>query len=190
MRSGASVTIVRTTASSQRPPPASSVSRTCSSNESSSLVTHAIPPCAQAVFVSAPLRFVMTATDPCRAAFNAKLRPAMPLPITAKSYSFITVKQAISPPGVAYSNTQTGLSASLGIHSSQPNIIYQTSLTEEHSQHEHRIRSNSFNRHEIFRINNLNIIDPRQGRFVNQIPHKSDNACCRFGAGISSRLHR
>src|SRR6266487_3608935 len=53
------------------------------------LVTQAIPPCAQAVFVSEPLRFVITATDPCFAAFNAKLRPAMPLPITTKSYSFI-----------------------------------------------------------------------------------------------------
>src|SRR6476660_8904349 len=89
MRSGPSVTIVRTTGSSHKPTPASSVSRTCSSNESSSLVTQAIPPCAQAVFVSEPLRFVMTATEPCFAAFNAKLRPAMPLPITTKSYSFI-----------------------------------------------------------------------------------------------------
>src|SRR6267378_4343152 len=89
MRSGPSVTIVRTTASSHRPAPASSVSRTCNSNESSSLVTQAIPPCAQAVFVSEPLRFVITATDPCFAAFNAKLRPAIPLPITTKSYSFI-----------------------------------------------------------------------------------------------------
>ena len=42
-----------------------------------------------AVFVSEPLRLVTTATDPCFAAFNAKLRPAMPLPITTKSYSFI-----------------------------------------------------------------------------------------------------
>src|SRR5438445_5380428 len=89
MRSGPSVTIVRTTASSQRPAPASSVSRTWSSNESSSLVTHAIPPCAQAVFVSGPLRLVITATEPCLAAFKAKLNPAMPLPMTTKSYSFI-----------------------------------------------------------------------------------------------------
>src|SRR5437899_10432738 len=69
----------------QRPAPAASVSRTCSSNESSSLVTHAIPPCAHAVVVLVPVRFVITTTDPCFAAFNAKLRPAMPLPITAKS---------------------------------------------------------------------------------------------------------
>src|SRR5436853_796248 len=31
----------------------------------------------------------MTATDPCFAAFSAKLSPAIPLPITTKSYSFI-----------------------------------------------------------------------------------------------------
>jgi len=44
--------------------PASSVSPTWSSKESSSLVTHAIPPCAQAVLESTPLRFVITATEP------------------------------------------------------------------------------------------------------------------------------
>src|SRR5205807_9362187 len=71
------------------PAPASSVSRTCSSKESSSLVTQAIPPWAQAVFVSDPLRFVITATEPCFAALSAKLSPAIPLPITTKSYSFI-----------------------------------------------------------------------------------------------------
>ena len=87
--SGPSITIVRTAASSHRPAPASSVSCTCSSNESSSLVTQAIPPCAQAVFESAPLRFVITATEPCAAAFKAKVSPAMPLPMTTKSYSFI-----------------------------------------------------------------------------------------------------
>ena len=52
--SGPSVTIVRTTASSQSPRPASSVSRTCSSKESSSLVTQATPPCAHAVFDPRP----------------------------------------------------------------------------------------------------------------------------------------
>src|SRR5436309_2715922 len=51
-----------------------------------------IPPCAQAVFVSAPLRFVTTATDPCFAAFSAKLKPAIPLPMTTKSYCFIQVE--------------------------------------------------------------------------------------------------
>src|SRR5213076_1474514 len=86
-----------------------SVSRTCSSNESSLLVTQAIPPCAQAVLVSEPLRLVITATEPCFAAFNAKLRPAIPLPITTKSYSFMTVKQAILPAWSKCSNTQIGL---------------------------------------------------------------------------------
>src|SRR5436189_411613 len=52
-----------------------------------------MPPCAYAWFVSEPLRFVITATEPCLAAFNAKLRPAMPLPITTKSYSLIAVKR-------------------------------------------------------------------------------------------------
>src|ERR671936_115519 len=52
-------------------------------------MTQAIPPCARAVFESAPLRFVITATVPCLAAFRAKVRPAMPLPITMKSYSFM-----------------------------------------------------------------------------------------------------
>src|SRR5436305_7022347 len=146
MRSGPSVTIVRTTAWSHRPAPASSVSRTCSSNESSSLVTQAIPPCAHAVFVSAPLRLVMTATEPCFAAFNAKLRPAIPLPITTKSYSFMRVKQAILLVEVACSNPQTGLSASRRILSSQADIIDQTSLAEEHRQEEHGIQPNPLNR--------------------------------------------
>ena len=61
----------------------------CRSNESSPLVTQATPPCAQAVFESTPLRFVMIATRPCFAAFSAKVRPAMPLPMTTKSNSLI-----------------------------------------------------------------------------------------------------
>ena len=46
MRAGPSSTMVRTTASLQSPAPASSVSRTCISKESSLLVTAAMPPCA------------------------------------------------------------------------------------------------------------------------------------------------
>src|SRR5205814_1610543 len=93
------LTFGRTTFPSQSPAPASSVSRTCSSNESSSLITQAIPPCANAVFESAPLRFVITATDPCFAAFKAKLSPAMPLPITTKSYCFMMIPVAdLFPP--------------------------------------------------------------------------------------------
>src|SRR5581483_6711220 len=46
--------------------------------------------CARFEFVSALLRFVITATEPCRAAFNANVSPAMPLPMTTKSYSFTT----------------------------------------------------------------------------------------------------
>src|SRR5207245_7940780 len=122
------------------PAPASSVSRTCSSNESSSLVTQAIPPCAQAVFVSEPLRFVITATEPCFAAFNAKLRPAIPLPITTKSYSFMTVKQAILPAWSKCSNTQIGLSASRCIPSSQTDTVAQHSLYRTNLDRESLIR--------------------------------------------------
>src|SRR5438045_8925388 len=93
MRSGLSLTIVRTTSSSHRPAPASSVSRTCNSNESSSLVTQATPPWAQAVLVSAPFGFVITATDPCRDDLSAKLRAAILLPITTESY-YITLYDA------------------------------------------------------------------------------------------------
>jgi hypothetical protein len=80
VRTTASSHIVRTTASSHNLALASSVSRTCGSSESSSLVTQAIPPCAQAAFVSASLLFVVTGAEPRSAVFNAKLRPAMPLP--------------------------------------------------------------------------------------------------------------
>ena len=52
---------------------------------SSPLVTHAMPPWAHAVFVSARPRFVMIATVPSAAAFFAKLNPAMPLPMMTKS---------------------------------------------------------------------------------------------------------
>ena len=89
IRSGPSLRSSRPRPRSHRPAPASSVSRTCSSNESSPLVTHAMPPCAQAVFESAPWRFVMIATRPCFAALKAKVSPAMPLPMTTKSNSFI-----------------------------------------------------------------------------------------------------
>src|ERR1051326_3403954 len=61
----------------------------CSSKESSVLVTQATPPCAHAVLESTPLRFVIIATRPCLAALIAKVRPAIPLPMTTKSYSFI-----------------------------------------------------------------------------------------------------
>ena len=83
MRPGPSRTMLRTTASSHSPAPAVSVSCTCDSMLSVSSVTHAIPPCAQAVFDSAFAFFVMIATVPCFAAFSAKLSPASPLPITA-----------------------------------------------------------------------------------------------------------
>src|SRR3954471_8029078 len=84
------MTIVRTAASSQSPAPASSVSVTWSSKESSSLVTQAMPPWATAVLESTPFRFVITATEPCWAAFRANVNPAIPLPMTTKSYCFTT----------------------------------------------------------------------------------------------------
>src|SRR5436189_4626237 len=175
MRSGPSVTIVRTTAWSHRPAPASSVSRTCSSNESSSLVTQAIPPCAQAVFVSEPLRFVITATEPCIAAFNAKLRPAIPLPITTKSYSFMrTVKQQSCPLGLnAQTRRQIGLSRR--IPSSQPDIVDQASFPEEHSNREQRIRPDRCNGLQGFRIDKLHVINSSLRRFTDHFSNKIDN---------------
>ncbi len=85
MRAGPSPTMVRTAASSHKPAPALSVSWTCSSKESSSLQTHATPPCAQAVLESAGARLVMMATRPCVAALSAKVSPATPLPMMMKS---------------------------------------------------------------------------------------------------------
>src|SRR5438552_5757110 len=141
MRSGPSVTMVRTTFSSQSPAPASSVSRTCSSNESSSLVTHAIPPCAHAVLVSAPLRFVMTATEPCCAAFSAKLSPAIPLPTTTKSNSFTALAAAVLGGGKRH-------------------IVDQAGFADENRQHHARVRQHVFDWLQAVTIDHADIIDP------------------------------
>src|SRR5262249_21268603 len=78
-----------TAAGSQRPAPASSVSRICRSKESSLLVTQATPPCAQAVLESTPLRLVTIATRPFLAVLIANVRPAIPLPMITKSNCLI-----------------------------------------------------------------------------------------------------
>jgi hypothetical protein len=88
------------------------------------------------VFVSEPLRFVITATDPCFAAFNAKLRPAIPLPITTKSYSFMAkiVGRFCETPEPELASDTNALQSQ--IPSSQPDIIDQASFPEEHSKRE------------------------------------------------------
>src|SRR5882724_13621256 len=155
MRCGPSVTMVRTTRSSHRPAPASSVSRTCNSNESSSLVTQAIPPCAQAVFVSEPLRFVITATEPCFAALSAKLSPAMPLPTTTKSYSFI-----------------------------QYNVVDQTGFPKENREREKRVWPRRFYRLQSVCVDKIDIIDSRQRRFTDYLSRKIDSVLRGFFFGI------
>ena len=89
IRSGPPVTTARTASSWQSPAPAARVSWIWRSNESSPLVTQATPPCAHAVFESARPLLVIRATLPFSAAFRAKLSPAMPLPMTTKSNSFM-----------------------------------------------------------------------------------------------------
>src|SRR5271170_8256547 len=61
------------------------VSSTCDSNESSTLHTLAMPPCAYAVLASELPALVSTVTVPTSDALSAKVRPAMPPPITRKS---------------------------------------------------------------------------------------------------------
>ena len=67
-------TTKRTTSSRQSPAPASSVSATWLSKESSGATTAAMPPGAQLVAESAVPFFVTTVTLPCSAASSAKLR--------------------------------------------------------------------------------------------------------------------
>ncbi len=90
MRAGPSVTIARTTSSSHSPAPASSVSCTWSSKESS-LARHARDAALRPRGVrSASSRLVTIATEPFPAALSAKVSPAMPLPMTMKSNSLIS----------------------------------------------------------------------------------------------------
>src|ERR1700722_3219369 len=77
--------MVSTAARLQRPAPARSVSSTCDSNESSTLHTLAIPPCAYAVLASSLAALVSTVTLPIAEALIAKIKPAIPPPITRKS---------------------------------------------------------------------------------------------------------
>src|ERR1700741_1449904 len=200
MRSRPSVTIVRTTASSQSPAPASSVSRTWSSNESSSLVTQAIPPCAQAVFVSEPLRLVTTATEPCLAAFKAKLKPAIPLPTTTKSYSFM-VRRESPLPQCRSRHLATNIASAMRkpkpirlarcqtMHArcvrSQPpapsfqtNVVNQSSFAAENGQGEQRVRPDKSDRTQTFHVHQINIINSGQRRFGDHFSRKIDNRSC------------
>jgi hypothetical protein len=52
-------------------------------------MTAAMPPCAQLVAVSSILDFVTMQTFPCFATLMAKVRPAIPDPITRKSTFFL-----------------------------------------------------------------------------------------------------
>ena len=82
MPAGASDTIFRTTASSQRPAPAICVSRTCSSNESDGSATQQMPPCAKLVLQSSRRCFVTSTVRPADARWSALMSPLMPEPTT------------------------------------------------------------------------------------------------------------
>ena len=73
-----------------------------------------------------PLRFVITATEPCFAAFRAKVSPAMPLPITTKSYSFMGGRilsiSRVSPKKTARARSERGSTITRGCRSSAPTI--------------------------------------------------------------------
>ncbi len=65
--------------------PAFKVSWMCFSIESPGAVAAAIPPWAFSVALSESFSLVIKSTEPCLAAFKAKLRPAAPEPMTRKS---------------------------------------------------------------------------------------------------------
>ncbi len=88
--SGAPVTTFFTASRSDSQSPATIVSCICLSKSSTSiLVTDATPPCARAVFASSRVVLHISATFPFEATLRAKLMPAMPEPITKKSYFFV-----------------------------------------------------------------------------------------------------
>ncbi len=89
--SGACFTMSSTASLSHRPSPASSVSFTCKAKLSFFEKTAAIPPCAKFVFDSSASFLVTRQTLPNSLARSAKLRPAIPEPITRKSDFIITI---------------------------------------------------------------------------------------------------
>ena len=84
--SGPSVTSTRTAWLSQRPAPATKVSFSCASGESSSPSAAAIPPCAHFVEPSSTFAFVTRRTDkPKVRTCSAVVSPAIPEPTTITS---------------------------------------------------------------------------------------------------------